>query len=101
MLADLAYLGLSTDFAPAYITLPHRKPRRSKAQPHTCLTTEHQLDNSQPAKVRVKIEHAIGGSKRLGVITQMFRNKSLFFNDLAIALAAGIWNFHLKDHGFI
>jgi hypothetical protein len=98
VLADLGYLGLPVNYGPGSIELPHRKPRRSKAHPDTCLTDEQKQVNSQHARIRVKVEHSIGGSKRLGVVSQVFRNKSLVFNDLALALAAGIWNFHLKAH---
>lgn len=101
VLADLGYLGLPGAYGSATITLPHRKPRRSKAHPDTTLSDEQKHVNRQHARVRVRVEHSIGGSKRLGIVSQMFRNKSLPFNDLVIGLAAGIWNFHLKAQCFI
>lgn len=101
VVADLGYLGMPVDYGSATMELPHRKPRRSKAQPDTSLTDAQKQFNRQHARIRVKAEHSIGGSKRLGVVAQVFRNKSLRFNDLVMALAAGIWNFHLKAHCFI
>ena len=32
------------------------------------------------ARHRVKVEHAISGAKRLGCVTQVYRNKSRTFN---------------------
>lgn len=37
-LADLGYLGLETDYDVTAGSLPHRKPRRSSAQPDTGLS---------------------------------------------------------------
>src|SRR5689334_10430580 len=35
---DLGYLGLQTDYAGEQLNLPHKKPRKSKLHPDTCLT---------------------------------------------------------------
>ena len=43
----------------------------------------------------MKVEHAISGAKRLGCVTQVYRNKSLIFSDWVMALACGIWNWYL------
>ena len=96
-LVDLGYLGMDKDYFCPTIELPHRKPRKSKNNPHTQLTEQAKEDNRQHATKRVKIENAIAGAKRLGVITQVYRNKSLRFNDRAMSIACGIWNFHLKE----
>jgi len=95
VLADLGYLGLIADYDVAPESLPHRKPRRSKQNPRTSLTEVQRADNQAHARRRVKIEHAISGAKRLGCVTQIYRNKSAAFNDRIMALACGIWNWHL------
>lgn len=95
LLADLGYLGLVRDYNVAPESLPHRKPRRSKKRPATALTDAQRADNRAHARRRVKVEHAISGAKRLGCVTQTYRNKSLTFNDRVMALACGIWNWHL------
>ena len=94
-LADLGYLGLVSDYDVAPHSLPHRKPRRSKKTPATTLTNTQRAENRAHARRRVKVEHAISGAKRLGCVTQVYRNKSLTFNDRVMALACGIWNWHL------
>jgi len=92
LLADLGYLGLVRDCDVATESLPHRKPRRSKKTPATALTDAQRADNRAHARRRVKVKHAICGAKRLGCVTQVYRNKSLAFNDRVMALACGIWN---------
>ena len=95
LLADLGYLGLVRDYHVAADSLPHRKPRRSKRVPATALTDTQRAENRAHARRRVKVEHAISGAKRLGCVTQVYRNKSLTFNDRVMAVACGIWNWHL------
>jgi len=98
LLADLGYLGLVADYDVAPASLPHRKPRRSRQQPTTTLTDEQRVANRSHARRRVKVEHAISGSKRLGCVTQAYRNRSNTFNDRVMALACAIWNWHLKQN---
>src|SRR4051794_11557224 len=100
-LVDLGYLGMNKDYFCDAIELPHRKPRKSKKNPYTQLSEQQQADNHQHAARRVTIENAICGAKRLGVVTQVYRNKSLVFNDRAMAIACGMWNFHLKVNEFV
>ncbi|MGI4737105.1 MAG: hypothetical protein ACRYG7_18195 [Janthinobacterium lividum] len=76
--------------------LPYRKPHRSKKRPTTVLADEQRIDNTVHARRRVKVEHAISGAKRLGCVAQTCRNKSTSFTDRLLALACGIWNWHLE-----
>ena len=96
LLADLGYLGLVADYDLPPQSLPHRKPRRRKKRPDAALTGAQRADNRAHARRRVKVEHAISGAKRLGCVAQTCRNKSASFNDRLLALACGIWNWHLK-----
>jgi len=95
LLADLGYLGVVTDYDVPPQSLPHRKPRRSKKRPDAALTDAQRTENRAHARRRVKVEHAISGAKRLGCVAQTCRNKSASFNDRLLALACGIWNWHL------
>lgn len=95
LLADLGYLGLVTDYDLPPQSLPHRKPRRSKKRPDAALTHAQRTENAAHARRRVRVEHAISGAKRLGCVAQTCRNKSAAFNDRLLALACGIWNWHL------
>jgi len=95
LLADLGYLGLVADYDLPPKSLPHRKPRRSKKRPDAALTDAQRAENAAHARRRVKVEHAISGAKRLGCVAQTCRNKSASFNDRLLALACGVWNWHL------
>lgn len=95
VLADLGYLGLVGDYDLPASSLPHRKPRRSKQRPNIQLTAAQRVANQAHARRRVRVEHAISGAKRLGSVTQTCRNKAASFCDRIMALACGIWNWHL------
>ena len=98
LLTDLGYLGLvKHDDVPAGCR-PHRKPRRSKKCPVAALADIQRVDNCVHARRRVKVEHAISGARRLGCVAQTFRNKSNAFNDRVMAIACGIWNWHLMQN---
>ena len=97
LLADLGYLGLIKEYDVPPESLPQRKPRRSKKSPAAALTEAQRADNRAHACRRVKVEHAISGAKRLGCAAQTYRNKSNAFNDRIMAIACGIWNWHLTQ----
>jgi len=96
-LADLGYLALVKGYDVPAVSLPHRKPRRSKKCPNAVLTDAQRADNRVYARRRVKVKHAISGVKRLGCVAQSFRNKSSAFNDRIMGIACGIWNWHLTQ----
>ncbi|SDY92298.1 DDE superfamily endonuclease [Hymenobacter psychrophilus] len=93
----MGYLGLVADYDLPPVSLPHRKPRRSKKCPVAALTDAQRAANGAHARRRVKVEHAISGAKRLGCVAQTYRNKSNSFNDRIMAIACGIWNWHLTQ----
>lgn len=95
LLADLNYLGLVRDYDVAPESLPHHKPQRNKKKPLAALNDAQRADSRAHARRRVRVEHTM--AKRLGCIKQAYRNKSLSFNDRVMALACGIWNWHLTQ----
>lgn len=95
VLVDLGYLGIQTDYVGAQIQRPHKKPRKSKAQPDTCLTAAQKAENKALSQVRIWIEHAIGGIKRYNILVDRFRNHRHNFQDEVIAICAALWNFSL------
>ncbi len=95
VLVDLGYLGIQTDYAGEQIERPHKKPRKSKQHPDTCLTDAQKTENKALSQVRIFIEHAIGGMKRYNILVDRFRNHRKNFQDDVIAICAGLWNFSL------
>ena len=86
---DLGYLGIKTDYQPLEINIPHKKPRKSKANPNPSLTPEQKAENQQVRRRRIVVEHAICRMKRFRIVTAVFRNrKENFVDDVALITAA-------------
>ena len=60
------------------------------------LTKEEKESNRIISSFRVVIEHAIGGVKRFRVLTDVLRNRIGIFDDLAMEVGCGMWNYHLR-----
>jgi len=69
--------------------LPHKA---TKKRP---LTGEQRRWNTLLAGLRVEVEHAIGGMKRLGAVAGVYRNRIPNTHDKFNLLAAGIWNYFI------
>ena len=90
---DLGYQGIKKDYlSPANIRIPHKKPRKSKRNPTPSLTKKQKQENKLMSRIRVAIEHAIGGMKSFRILTIKFRNRLKNFANEAILLTAGLWN---------
>ena len=86
---DLGFKGIQKDYS-LDIRMPVRKPRTRE------LTEKQKKNNKKASQVRVKVEHAIAGVKRLRCITDVCRTKSEEMKDHLMWLSCGLWNFHLK-----
>lgn len=90
---DLGYLGIANDYDAREVKIPHKKPRKSKANPEPELTVEQKEENRVMSRIRVVVEHAIGSMKRFNILVNRFRNrKSNLVDDVAV-LTAGLSNF--------
>lgn len=90
---DLGYKGIKSDYlSPENITIPHKKPRKSKKNTNPLLTRTQKQENKEIGRNRVAIEHAIGGMKTFNILANKFRNRLKNFADEAIFLVAGLWN---------
>ena len=86
---DLGFKGIQKDY-PLNISMPLRKPRTSE------LTEKQKKYNKKTSQIRVKVEHALAGVKRLRCITDVCRIKNQEMKDQLMWLSCGLWNFHLK-----
>jgi DDE superfamily endonuclease/Helix-turn-helix of DDE superfamily endonuclease len=90
---DLGYQGIKKDYlSPEQIQIPHKKPRKSKNNPHPQETRKQRQENRKIGRVRVAVEHAIGGMKTFRVLTIRLRTRLKHFADDFIFVAAGLWN---------
>src|SRR5216684_8579664 len=72
---DLGYLGIKSDYRGEQIDIPTKKPRKSQKNPNPHLSEEQRAANTALSRVRIFIEHAIGGMKRYNILVHTFRNR--------------------------
>lgn len=95
VLLDLGYQGIHSDYQGDHIAIPHKKPRKSKKNPDPQLSAGQKQENRALARLRVFVEHAIGGIKRFRILVAPYRNHRDDFEDDLLVVAAGLWNFWL------
>jgi hypothetical protein len=95
VLLDSGYQGVQKDYQGECIRIPHKKPRRSKHNAKPQLSKEQKQDNRALAKLRIFVEHAIGGIKRYRILVTPYRNHRATFEDDVVVISAGLWNFWL------
>jgi hypothetical protein len=93
---DLGYLGVRSDYRGDRIDIPAKKPRKSQKHPKPPLSDEQKAANTALSRVRIFIEHAIGGMKRYNILVHTFRNRIENFEDDVIGVCAGLWNLVLS-----
>jgi len=93
---DLGYLGIQSDYRGDQINIPTKKPRKSQKNPNAQLSEEQKAVNTALSRVRIFIEHAIGGMKRYNILVHTFRNRIEHFEDDVIGICAGLWNLVLS-----
>ena len=92
VLADLGYLGMKSAYRGEPIAIPTKKPRKSQKNPNPQLSDEQRAANTALSRVRIFVEHAIGGMKRSNILVHAFRNRIENFEDDVIGICAGLWN---------
>jgi hypothetical protein len=60
------------------------------------LREEQKAANQTLSRVRIFVEHAIGGLKRYNIVVYGFRNRKAHFEDEVIGICAGLWNLVLS-----
>ena len=93
---DLGYLGIQSDYRGEQMDIPTKKPRKSQKNPKPQLSDEQKAANTALSRVRIFIEHAIGGMKRSTILVHGFRNRKADFEDDVIGVCAGLWNLVLS-----
>jgi len=90
---DLGFFGAAKDYGDsAKINLPHKKPKKSKANPSPELTADQKKENQIHAAIRVAVEHAIGGMKHFHCLMHRIRNHLDMVINSFFRISAGLWN---------
>ena len=87
---DNGFQGMKTDYPQLSVIQPQKKP---KGQP---LDPLDRFLNRQRARIRIRVEHAIGGVKRYGAVALPYRNHRPNIEDQLMLVACGLWNLHLN-----
>lgn len=86
--ADTGFQGITRQHANT------QQPKKStKKKP---LTWQQKQENRVISGLRVTVEHAIAGIKRMAVMTHPLRNRLPHFEDTFVLLSTGLWNFHRR-----
>ncbi len=93
---DLGYLGFRNDYTTLELCIPHKRPRKSKSNPHPTLTEEQRAQNREVNRVRVLVENAISRMKRFRILTAVYRNRTTNLIDDVALLGAGLANLSLE-----
>ena len=88
--ADSGFQGLDQKRPPGTLSFIAKRGRKNRP-----LTKAERQDNHTISSFRIVVENAIGGMKRYRVTTDKLRNKIGIFDDRAMRVSAGLWNYHL------
>jgi hypothetical protein len=90
---DLGFQGAENDYrSKSKINLPRKRLRKSKNNPKPKLTAAQVKHNRKLARIRVPVEHAIGGMKAFHCLTHRIRNHLDTIIEYLFWLPAGLWN---------
>ena len=87
---DSGFQGMKKDYPQLSIIQPKKKPRGQE------LAAFDRFINTQKSRIRIRVEHAIGGVKRLAAVAPPYRNHKPNMEDQLMLVACGLWNYHLK-----
>lgn len=84
---DLGFTGIKNYIADSPVKIGHKKPKNQE------LTKQQKEENKQIAKVRVVVEHAIGGMKRYFILRHENRIHLRKKISDSVEMCASLWNF--------
>lgn len=90
ILVDLGFLGIKKLYD-GEIRIPDKKSKKKE------LTREQKIKNKSISKIRIKVEHSIGGMKRYRILSDRLRCKDMTRYNQIAGICAGLWNFILTD----
>jgi len=87
---DTGFQGIEGESPRLMIVMPKKKP------PGGELSVEEKASNRETSGRRILSEHAIGGAKRYGIVSDVYRNHRRDLDDTVMLVACGLWNYYLK-----
>jgi len=96
VLVDRGDLGMPSAYRGEQRAIPTQQPRKSPQNPNPPLSDAQRAAHTALSRVRIFVEHALGGMKRSNMLVHAFRNRIENFADAVIGLCAGLWNLGLS-----
>lgn len=93
ILADLGFVGIDKDHS--NVVLPYKKPKNGE------LSELQKQINKKISAIRVRIEHAFSGMKRLKIIRNKIRLKTYELRDQVFRIAAALHNLRVESRNLI
>ena len=90
ILVDLGFQGIKKIYG-GEISIPIKKSKKQK------LTSLEKQYNKSVSKVRIKVEHAIGGLKRYRILSDRLRMKNISRYNQVSGICAGLWNYTITS----
>ncbi len=87
---DNGFQGIEKVSPKLTVRMPKKKPKGKELSP------EDKESNRGISKIRILSEHAIGGVKRYGIVSDIYRNHKKDFDDEVMLISCGLWNYYLK-----
>jgi len=88
---DKGFEGVQKEYPHLNILCPRKNPKGKE------LTQKEKVENKRINRIRIKIEHAIGGVKRFNTVRETLRNTTEQLADQLMFVACGLWNYHLNQ----
>jgi hypothetical protein len=80
-----------------HISIPNKKPKKSKKNPNPSLTRKQKTQNKKMASKRVVVEHASVSMKAFQILSTKFRRcVTKNWVDEVIFQVAGLWNLKIR-----
>ncbi len=84
LIEDLGYQGYELDNIS--VLIPHKKPKNGE------LTQQQKQENTDLSRIRVPVEHVIGGVKRINIVKEKIRLRFKEVRDQVMLIACGLHN---------
>ncbi len=84
---DTGFQGIETESPKLTVVMPKKKLRGGE------LSVEEKASNKETSRSRILSEHAIGGVKRYGIVSDIYRNHRSGLDDSVMLVACGLWNY--------
>lgn len=100
VLLDLGFQGFEKVYACMKLFIPYKRKRTKKGEKPIELTPAQKRWNRLVSKIRIYVEHGIGGMKRYGIMGYKNRMKNYSLKNTIVGICAGLWNLKLKNNGY-